>query len=98
MRIRYAFWLAVVGLGIAAMLVGYLINNGIKAAADIVAITGLFTSVLGTLVGAFFGLQIGSAGTTRERQERQKAQQVAERALAELDPARARAIIGGDRS
>jgi uncharacterized membrane protein len=61
-RITRAFWLALFGLGLAAILVIVLLLFGIKASNDIVAIVGLFTSVLGTLVGAFFGLQIGSAG------------------------------------
>lgn len=94
-RIKYAFWLAVAGFATAAVLVAFLIGNGIKAAADIVAVTGLFTSVLGTLVGAFFGLQVGAAGRSQEREERVQAQRMAEKALAALDPARARAIADG---
>ena len=95
-RIKYAFWLAVVGLLIAVVLVGFLIRNDIKAPADVVAITGLFTSVLGTLVGAFFGLQIGSTGRAREGEERRQAQRLADRALAALDPGAASAVMRGE--
>lgn len=61
-RIKKAFWLAIGGLTIAALLVIVLLAYGFKTSNDIVAVVGLFTSVLGTLVGAFFGLQIGAAG------------------------------------
>jgi phosphate/sulfate permease len=111
MRITYAFWLATIGLGLAAGLVVFLVNGGsYKAAAstDIVAIVGLFTSVLGTLVGAFFGLQIGSAGkekadqnaqqandnATKAQDDAQKANVVAQRALAALAPEHAQRIVG----
>ena len=74
-RIRKAFWLAIIGLSIAAILVIVLLAYGFKTSNDIVAIVGLFTSVLGTLVGAFFGLQIGSAGKEASEQRANKAEQ-----------------------
>jgi hypothetical protein len=83
MRIRYAFLLAVVGLAVAAVLLLLLVFLKQWTASDTVAVVGLFTSVLGTLVGAFFGLQVGAAGLERERQERQEAQAALLRALTE---------------
>jgi vacuolar-type H+-ATPase subunit I/STV1 len=68
-RIQKAFWLAVFGLFLAALLVLILLLFGIKTSSDIVAIVGLFTSVLGTLVGAFFGLQVGYAGNEKAEQK-----------------------------
>lgn len=62
LRINRAFQLAVVGLALAAAVVGILLAAGWKTASEVTAVVGVFTSVLGTLVGAFFGLQIGSAG------------------------------------
>jgi len=72
-RIKKAFWLAIYGLLLAAILVFLLLLFGVKQSADIVAIVGLFTSVLGTLVGAFFGLQIGSAGKEKTEERADKA-------------------------
>jgi hypothetical protein len=92
-RIQYAFWLAVIGLLIAATLVVVLIVSGNRTAADITAITGLFTSVLGTLVGAFFGLQIGASGRAKDREDRIYAQRLADEALAGLDPHAAQAAM-----
>src|SRR5262245_51751197 len=75
-RIRYAFWLAVFGLGVAALLVMFLVWKGWSQASDVVAVVGLFTSVLGTLVGAFFGLQVGAAGRDKEQQATREATRV----------------------
>lgn len=109
MRIRYAFWLAVIGLTLAVALVVFLViyPKGYKSS-DVVAVVGLFTSVLGTLVGAFFGLQIGSAGKEKADQnaqranesakkaqdDAQKANTIAQKALASLQPDQAQKIVG----
>ena len=100
MRIQYAFWLAVIGLGLAAGLVIFLVLTGIKTASDVVAIVGLFTSVLGTLVGAFFGVQVGTAGREKDQQaareasqDAKKAEGLARRALAALAPEQARNVL-----
>jgi hypothetical protein len=65
LRISRAFWLSIIGLILAVTLVITLIIAGWDSSSDIVAVVGLFTSVLGTLVGAFFGLQIGASGTAK---------------------------------
>jgi hypothetical protein len=61
-RIKSALILSIVGLSIAALILFALLIAGLKTAADITSVVGLFTTILGTLVGAFFGLQIGSSG------------------------------------
>lgn len=93
MRIRYAFWLAVFGLGVAALLVVFLVLESWKAASDIVAVVGLFTSVLGTLVGAFFGLQVGAAGREKDQQSAKDANHLAQRALAMIPPEQAKEVL-----
>src|SRR5205814_1127835 len=83
LRIRHAFWLALFGLGVAAALTVFLVKSTetkVDEAAEIVAIVGLFTSVTGTLVGAFFGLQIGQAGAEHERRSRQTAEEARQKA------------------
>jgi len=47
-----------------------------RASTDIVAIVGTFTGVSGTLAGAFFGLQMGSAGREQERVERRDSERM----------------------
>jgi len=75
LRINRAFWLSVFGLALAALIVLLLILwAGWKSASDVVAVVGLFTSVLGTLVGAFFGVQIGAAGKAKADERADSAQ------------------------
>jgi len=77
LRVLRAFWLSVIGLSLAALLVVVLLSFGINKASDITSVVGLFTSVLGTLVGAFFGLQIGAAGKEKAEQRADEAQKKA---------------------
>jgi hypothetical protein len=85
-RMRYAFWLAVIGLFFAVTLVLFLYFRGMTASNDIVAVVGVFTGVTGTLVGAFFGVQIGSAGREQERAELREAEMMVKMALAAMPP------------
>jgi len=81
LRIQKAFWLSIGGLFLAAVLVVFLVlSGGFKAATapDITSIVGLFTTTLGTLVGAFFGLQIGSAGKEAAEKRAEDAQKKAD--------------------
>jgi hypothetical protein len=97
LRIQLAFWLACIGLALAAALAVLLVSREemkVSTSAEVVAIVGLFTSVTGTIVGAFFGVQIGAAGTEHERRSRQKAEEVTRRALAHMHPDAAKAVVG----
>jgi hypothetical protein len=78
LRINRAFYLSVFGLSLAALLVVILILAGGRSASDITSIVGLFTSVLGTIVGAFFGLQIGSSGKAKAEERADTAQKKAD--------------------
>jgi hypothetical protein len=103
LRIHHAFWLSLFGLALAAALTVFLVISAeakMDESAEVVAIVGLFTSVTGTLVGAFFGLQIGAAGAAHERrsrqtaeESRQKAEEVTRRALAHLNPDTAKEVL-----
>jgi hypothetical protein len=103
-RLRYAYLIALVGILVSAIIALYLVTLGWKSSSDIVAIVGLFTSVTGTIVGAFFGMQIGSAGKeaereissdilAKEREDREKFQTIALRALSLLEPKDASKIL-----
>jgi len=95
-RVRHAFWLAIIGLFLAAALAIFLVIKGeakMNSSAEVVAIVGLFTSVTGTLVGAFFGLQIGAAGAEHERSSRGKAEQLTRHALAHLSSDDAKKLL-----
>jgi hypothetical protein len=84
-RVRSALIVAVVGLIIPAALAMYFVTNGWKAN-DVSTVVGLFTSVVGTLVGTFLGMQVGASG-------KQRAEDLARRALGALPPESAREIL-----
>jgi uncharacterized protein YacL len=84
-RIKYAFWLGIVGFSltiILAVVVAVLTQSGFKDAQAVSSIISPFLTVLGTLVGAFFGLQVGAAGTDQLNQQVQDANARAEDANA----------------
>lgn len=63
-RSRYALITALVGLLIPGLLIAYLAHfykTG-WTAAEITTVAGLFTGIVGTLVGAFLGVQAAVAG------------------------------------
>lgn len=81
LRITKAFWLSLLGLFLASLLVVFLVLMGefkAKTAGDITSVVGLFTTTLGTLVGAFFGLQIGSSGKEAAEKRADDSQKKAE--------------------
>ena len=86
LRINRAFWLSAYGLTLAVMLVFFLVLMGFKTSSDVTSIVGLFTSVLGTLVGAFFGLQIGSAGKEQAEERASDAEKKAGALQSAADP------------
>lgn len=63
LRLWLAFGLGVIGIGIAAYLAMHVSANVEKwTEGGVTGLVGLFTGILGTLVGAFFGMQIGASG------------------------------------
>ncbi len=102
-RIKYAFYLGVIGLAIVvilAMTLAWLTLRGFQDAQTVAVIVSPFLTVLGTLVGAFFGLQIGSAGTDQLNQQVQDANNKTEAAntraaafAAAVDPSKIQSAI-----
>ena len=70
----------VFGIGVTRITVG----------ADMVAALGSVTTVVGTIIGAYFGVQIGSHGKEAAEAERTQAENAARLALGKLDPKRRR--------
>jgi hypothetical protein len=80
-RLIFTFLITVVGLGVAAWVVIILLPLSGIDAQGIAAVVGLFTSVLGTIVGAFLGLQIGLGGKAEADAGRFRALSVAMEAI-----------------
>ena len=86
-RIKKAFQLAIIGILILAILVPILTlmnitEDNAKAAMTIIQ---PFLTVLGTLVGAFFGLQIGQADKDKAENEKEKAEEEKTKAQAKVE-------------
>ena|SRR2546426_3526069 len=58
---QYGMWVVVIGLMVLAFTIGVSVARW-TAASDVVSVITAVGSVIGTLVGAFFGIETGSAG------------------------------------
>lgn len=83
LRINRAFWLSICGIGMVVALIIVLSFKGGWTSDDVTSVAGLLTSLLGTIVGAFFGLQIGAAG----KQDAERRAENSERKVAALSAA-----------
>ena len=83
-----AMWIVLFGLVVIACLALFLPVYGDWKAADITTLIGSLTTFLGTVVGAFLGVQVGAAGKAN-------AENVARKALAALPPDSARQVLDG---
>jgi phage tail tape-measure protein len=85
MRVKYGACLA----GGAFVLLGVVFGiaaSRFTAAADVTAAVGSVATVIGTIVGAYFGIHIGSAGKETAEAKHAHAEKVARVALGKLDP------------
>ncbi len=90
-RTRYGFVLVITGIilvGVMYALTLWAYRGG--QAAEVATAMGAVTTVVGTLVGAFFGVQLGAAGREkiedRAENARRKADALASAALSRMDP------------
>lgn len=85
-RIVSAFVIVTLGLLIFALLAYNLpVKEGWKAA-EVTSLVGTLTTFLGTVIGAFLGVQVGAAGKA-------KSDHLAQAALGELSPDRAADVL-----
>ncbi|MDR2984139.1 MAG: hypothetical protein LBV34_04780 [Nocardiopsaceae bacterium] len=84
-RIKYGAWL----IGAAFILLGVVFGVAVwryTTASDVVAVVGSVATVAGTILGAFFGAQVGSAGKEAAEARRAQAERTTRLALGKLDP------------
>ena len=88
-----AFLVIVVGLVVIALVVMKIpvSAEGWKPS-DVTTIVGSLTTFLGSVVGAFLGVQVGAAGKDKAEAARAKAEDTAKKALAALPPGDAERI------
>ncbi len=85
MRLRYGFWIIIVGFGLVAFITVVSIFAWSEVT-NVATVVGAVSSLVGTVVGAFFGVQFGSAGREKAEAARDRSQEVAEAALSMLPP------------
>jgi hypothetical protein len=84
-RIKYAAIVVGAGLVVLAVVFGVAVAR-FTSASSITAVIGPVASVIGTIVGAFFGVHVGASGKATAEAGRANAEKVARMALAKLNP------------
>jgi vacuolar-type H+-ATPase subunit I/STV1 len=90
-KIKYGFWVVLAGLLVVLLVYAVAVMNW-KAASDVAAVVSSASAVVGTIVGAFFGVQVGSAGKEKAEEQRDKAQAQAQELAAALPPEQYRSL------
>jgi hypothetical protein len=85
LRIRYGLLIILAGFVLVALISVVSIFRWEDVTSVATAI-GATTSLVGTVVGSFLGIQVGSAGKERAEADRQRVEQLARLALAMLPP------------
>jgi hypothetical protein len=83
MRLRYGFWIIMTGFGLVAFINLVSIFTWSEVT-SIPTVVGAVSSLVGTVVGGFFGVQFGSVGKERVEAARDRSQEMAEAVLSML--------------
>jgi hypothetical protein len=92
-RLKYSLWVVLVGLlaSLVAVLVAiWKLTDPTSIAGVVASLTGL----VGTVVGAFFGVQVGAAGKEKAEAERSDAERMVTRMAAAMTPEQAASVLG----
>ncbi len=91
LRIRYGLWIILAGFVLVALVSVVSIFRWEDVTSVATAI-GATTSLVGTVVGSFLGVQVGAAGKERAQADLRHVEEVARLALSMLPPEVARQI------
>lgn len=84
-RTTYGFVIVLAGLLVVTVVfVASLMKFG--TVSDVTAVLGAVTGLIGTIIGAFFGIQVGAEGKTREMEARNKAEDFARELAGRVSP------------
>jgi len=85
LRLRYGFWIIITGFALVFVIA--LISTFRWAEVTSVAtVVGAVASLVGTVVGAFFGVQVGAVGKERADAARERSEEGIRAALSMLPP------------
>lgn len=101
MRIKMGFWTIFAGFALTGMTLLIAVSvwqshmDGKNVASgDVVAIIGSITGIVGTVIGTFFGVHVGSAGRAQAELARDRATQTAMQLAGAADSQKAGVILG----
>jgi hypothetical protein len=98
-KAKYGFWIVIAGLGsVIVLYIGTIITFAILSTADtlannVVAAMGAITGVIGSLVGAYFGVQVGASGKETSDAAAAQSSALAQGAMSQLNPQQAQDAI-----
>ena len=87
-RLKYGFWLLMTSIIVVSLIftaAAIVLGDRLDSPAAVISLISTVTTLIGTLVGFYFGAQIGSSGYARAEAHRQEttrlSQQTAQRAI-----------------
>jgi len=92
LRIKYGYRAILGGFILVAVVLVVAIWRW-DVANDVAVVVGLFTSMVGTVIGAFFGIQVGSQGKEEALAARDQAETTANAALSALPKDDAKEVL-----
>jgi hypothetical protein len=85
LRLRYGFWIIVTGFALVAFITIVSTFRWVEVT-NVATVVGAVSSLVGTVVGAFFGVQVGAVGKERAEVSRERSEEMARAALSMLPP------------
>ncbi len=85
LRLRYGFWIIITGFALV-FLVTVISSFRWAEVTSVATVVGAVASLVGTVVGAFFGVQVGAVGKERADAARERSEEGIKAALSMLPP------------
>jgi hypothetical protein len=85
LRLRYGFWIIITGFALVAFITMISIFRWAEVT-SVVTVVGAVASLVGTVVGAFFSVQVGGVGKERAEAAHERSEEVTRTALSMLPP------------
>ena len=85
LRLRYGFWIIITGFALVFLITLISTFRWVEVT-SVATVVGAVASLVGTVVGAFFGVQVGAVGKERADAARERSEQRIKTALSMLPP------------
>ncbi len=86
LRLRYGFWIIIIRGFALVFLVTVISSFRWAEVTSVATVVGAVASLVGTVVGAFFGVQVGAVGKERADAARERSEEGIKAALSMLPP------------